>query len=282
MLKPLFKLTAISAIIAAGWLAFAQAGEIRLFYLAGQKIITGPQALERLEGIRFVLVGEHHDQAQHHRAQLQVIKALHQSGRRVAVGLEMFRRDSQTDLDQWSSGKIREDRFKPVYLDNWNYDWELYRPIFEYARMEKIPMAGLNVSRTITTQVAYHGFESLNADQKGSLEGITCDVTAEYRDFVRRAYGAHGHGRMDFGRFCEAQLVWDSAMAVYAIDYLRQHPDSVLVILAGSGHARKLGIPAQLAKRTILPYAVLLPETTGIFDAAHTSVQDADFIILKE
>jgi len=282
MLKMMLKMTAMTAIILLGWFAAAQAREFRLFDLAGQKILSGPQALKRLEGIRFVLVGEHHDRAEHHRVQLQVIKALHQSGRKVAVGLEMFRRDSQADLDRWASGQISEDRFKPVYLDNWNYDWELYRPIFEYARIEKIPMAGLNVPRTITAQVAYHGFESLNADQKGSLEGITCDVTAQYRDFVRRAYGAHGHGQMDFGRFCEAQLVWDTAMAVHAIDYLQPYPDQVMVILAGSGHARKLGIPAQLAKRTTRPVAVLLPETAGVFDPGHTSVQDADFIVLHD
>jgi uncharacterized iron-regulated protein len=281
MLKSMLKTTVLAAIVLAGWLAPAKAREFRLFDLAGQKVLSGTAALERLRGVRFILVGEHHDRADHHRAQLEVIKALQQSGRKVAVGLEMFRRDSQADLDRWVAGETSEDRFKPIYLDNWNFGWDLYRPIFDYARREKIPMIGLNVSRNLTAQVAYHGFESLNSDQRGSLEGITCDVTAEYRDFVRRAYGAHGHGQMDFGRFCEAQLVWDTAMALNAIDYLQQHPDTVLVILAGSGHARKLGIPAQLAKRTTWPVVVVLPETAGIFDPEHTSVQDADFLILR-
>jgi len=282
MLKPMLKITALAAIVLAGWLAPAKARELRLFDLAGQKVLSGTAALERLRGVRFVLVGEHHDRADHHRAQLEVIEALQQSGRKVAVGLEMFRRDSQADLDRWVAGETSEDRFKPIYLDNWNFGWDLYRPIFDYARREKIPMTGLNVSSNLTAQVAFHGFESLNADQRGSLEGITCNVTAQYRDFVRRAYGAHGHGQMDFGHFCEAQLVWDTAMALNAIDYLQHHPDTVLVILAGSGHARKLGIPAQLAKRTTWPVVVLLPETAGIFDPEHTSAQDADFLILNE
>lgn len=278
----LMTMAALAAVILTGWLAPARARELRLFDLAEGRLIAGDQALERLKEVRIVLVGEHHHSADHHHAQLRVIEALDQSGRKVAVGLEMFRQDSQTDLDQWVAGMIDEERFKPIYLDNWNFGWALYRPIFDYARKEKIPMVGLNVSRTITSQVAYHGFESLTKDQKGSLEGITCDVTVEYRDFIRRAYGAHGHGRMDFGRFCEAQLVWDSIMAVHAANYLRQHPETVMVILAGSGHARKMGIPTQLAKRTTLPYVVMLPETPGEFDGAHTSVQDADFIILNE
>jgi hypothetical protein len=190
------------------------------------------------------------DNPDHHQAQLKVIHALHKAGRNVAVGLEMFRRDSQDALDKWITGKTSEAQFKPIYLDNWNFDWELYGPIFNYAQKNRIPMVGLNVARKITAQVAHKGFASLNEAQRGALEGITCDVTRQYREFISKAYGAHGHGKMTFNRFCEAQLVWDTAMAIYAIEYLQQQPDAVMVILAGSAHARKLGIPTQLAKRT--------------------------------
>jgi uncharacterized iron-regulated protein len=269
-------------IVLSGWRVAARAGELRLFDLAQGKIISPARALERLGDMRIVLVGEHHTNAEHHRAQLQIIRSLHQAGRKVAVGLEMFRHDSQAELDQWVAGKIDETRFKADYLDNWNYDWKLYRPIFDYARGQKITLVGLNVPPDITAQVAYHGFDSLTAKQKGSLEGITCDVSAEYEAYIRRAYGAHGHGHMNFGRFCEAQLVWDAAMATNAIAFAQSHPHTILVILSGSGHARKPGIPAQLAKRRSWPVAVLLPATSGIFDAAHLSSRDADFLILSE
>jgi len=281
-LRNLTVIAAAAVAILVGWLVEVQAGELRLFDLAHGKAVTESQALERLGGMRIVLVGEHHNNAEHHLAQFQVIRALHRAGRKVAVGLEMFRSHSQADLDQWVAGGIDEARFKAIYLDSWNFPWELYRPIFEYARRQKIVMVGLNVSRDITTQVAFHGFDSLTSAQKGDLEGVTCDVTGEYKAYIQRAYGAHGHGRMDFSRFCEAQLVWDTAMAMNAIAYVDSHPDSILVILAGSGHARKPGIPAQIAKRKSWPVAVLLPATADIFDAAHLSSQDADFLILNK
>lgn len=255
---------------------------VRLFDLEQKDVISDAMAIERLKDARIVLVGEHHNNPDHHQAQLRVIETLHKAGRKVAVGLEMFRQDSQDALDQWVSGQTSEAHFKPIYLDNWNFDWGLYGPIFKYARENRIPMVGLNVSRKITAQVAYKGFASLNDVQKGALEGITCNVTPQYRAFISKAYGAHGHGNMNFNRFCEAQLVWDTAMAVYAIDYLDQAPDTVMVILAGSGHARKLGIPTQLAKRTPWPFVVVLPETKGVFDTASLSVEDADFIMLNE
>lgn len=255
---------------------------VRLYDLQQQDVVSDAVAIERLKAARIVLVGEHHNNRDHHQAQLKVIQTLNKAGRKVAVGLEMFRQDSQDALDQWIASQTSEAQFKPIYLDNWNFDWGLYGPIFNYARENQIPMVGLNVSRKITAQVAYQGFASLNKAQKGALEGITCNVTPQYREFIGKAYGAHGHGIMNFDRFCEAQLVWDTAMAVYAIDYLEQQPDKVMVILAGSGHARKLGIPTQLAKRTPWPFVVVMPETNGVFDTASISVEDADFIMLNE
>lgn len=255
---------------------------VRLFDLKQQIMVLDDQAIQRLETARIVLVGEHHNNAAHHEAQLKVIRSLHEAGRKVAVGLEMFRKDSQTALDQWIDGQTSEAQFKPIYLKNWNYGWALYGPIFNYARENRIPMVGLNVSRKITAQVAYKGFDSLNSEQRGALEGITCNVTTEYRGFIGKAYSAHGHGNMNFERFCEAQLVWDTAMAIYAVDYLKANPDTVMVILAGSGHVRKLGIPTQLDKRVTWPYAVVLPETKGVFDAQSITANDADFILLND
>lgn len=256
-------------------------GQLRFYDLNQGKTLSESQAVAQMGKTRIVLVGEHHNNRDHHQAQLEVIQALHRSGKKVVVGMEMFRKGSQGHLDQWVAGELDEDQFKPIFNDNWSYGWQLYRPIFEFARQNRIPMVGLNVPRRITSQVAYHGFASLNSEQRGVLEGITCNVTLEYREFIKRAYGAHAHGQMDFTRFCEAQLVWDTAMAMHAVEYLEHHPDAVMVLIAGSGHARKLGIPTQLDKITPWAYAVVLPETEGVFDAQRLTIADADYILLS-
>jgi uncharacterized iron-regulated protein len=281
--RPLMQLlvltTAVLALSACRTAAITDS--LKVYDLERGQQLSDTQALQRLQRSRIVLVGEHHNNADHHLAQLQVIQALHRAGQKVAVGMEMFRRDSQHALDEWTSGRMEEQRFIEVFYTNWTFGWKLYRPILAYARDHRIPVVGLNVSRKITAQVAHHGFQSLNSEQKGTLEGIVCDVTQEYRDFVQRAYGAHGHSRMKFEQFCEAQLVWDSAMALNAIEYLKQNDERIMVIVAGSGHARKLGIPTQLAKRSDLPYIVVLPETKGIFEKQFLTDQDADLILLK-
>ena len=236
-----------------------------------------------LSDARLILVGEHHNNRFHHDAQLEIIRILHQAGRQVVVGLEMFRRDSQEELDRYVAGQIAEADFLPIYLDNWNYDWSLYRPVFHYAREHRLPMVGLNVPRELTRQVARRGFDSLSPDQKGQLHNISCDITGAYRDYVFRAFGGHGgsHGHMQFEYFCQAQLVWDSIMAIHAADYLERHPDTVMVVIAGAGHARKPGIPAQFRQRSRLPVLVLLPEAPGSMDADTVDFADADYILLR-
>ena len=231
---------------------------------------------------RIIIVGEHHANEQHHRAQLEVVRALVKSGAKVAIGLEMFRSDSQSDLDRWVAGEIRDEAFEKIYYDNWTFPWDTYRVIFDYAREHRVPLVGLNVSRTITAQVARKGFKSLSNEQRGKLSDVTCIVDEEYRNYIRKAIGAHAHGKMNFTHFCEAQLVWDSIMAINAIDYLRANPDSILVLLCGVGHARKGAIPRQIRNRSSLPYVVFLPEAAGSISLETLTSDDADYLITLE
>jgi uncharacterized iron-regulated protein len=252
----------------------------RMYDLNQKKELLMSQALSDLKKNRIVLVGEHHSNRQHHMAQLAVIRALKEAGLQVAVGLEMFRKESQPALDQWISGEIDAEGFEKIFYDNWNFPWQAYRKIFEYARDQQIPMIGLNVPREITRQVSRNGFKSLSSQQKDKLSEVSCIVDQEYMNYIRKAFGSHAHGQLNFIYFCEAQLVWDSAMAVYTLDYLEKNPDSIVVILSGAGHARKGAVPRQIRVRSDLPFAVILPEIPGSIDAAIISSSDADYIML--
>lgn len=245
---------------------------------SGQALPLAGQG-EALAAHRIILVGEYHTAAGHHQAQLAVIQSLVAAGKKVAVGMEMFRRDSQPSLDAWVAGGLDESAFEAVYRDNWNYPWPLYQPILVYARQNGLPLVGLNVPRGVTRQVAREGFGSLSAEERQDLPFVTCDVDADYMAYIRKAYGAHGHGQMNFNHFCEAQLVWDKAMAANALRFLEDHPSHIIVVLTGSGHARKGGIPTQLRKMGAVEHLVILPEVPGAVDQESLDHQDADFLI---
>jgi uncharacterized iron-regulated protein len=258
----------------------AHSADPLLYDLNRTRAIRLSEIVAELKQNRIVLVGEHHGNETHHRAQLAVIQSLQEAGARVAIGLEMFRSDSQPALDRWTGGNLSVEEFQKIYYDNWNFPWPAYSMIFEYAREKQIPMIGLNLSRDITRQVSRQGFASLTDAQRGRLADVTCRVDEEYMNYIRKAYGAHAHGNLDFTYFCEAQLVWDNIMAINALEYTKQHSDAVVVILTGTGHAQKGAVPRQIRERADIAYAVILPQVPGTIDANTIAKEDADYILL--
>jgi uncharacterized iron-regulated protein len=252
----------------------------RIYDLQNNKEMLMSEVIPELKKNRIILVGEHHTNQNHHFAQLNVIQSLNEAGVQVAIGLEMFRNDSQQALDHWVDGNIGEAQFQEIYYDNWTYPWSAYQMIFEYAKKEKIPMIGLNVPRDITRQVSRKGFNSLSEEQKGKLANVSCRVDKEYMDYIKKAFGGHGHGKLNFTYFCEAQLVWDSAMAINTLEYLKKYPDAVVVLLAGTGHVRKGAVPRQIRLRSDTPHAVILPKIKGIIDPQTVGLKEADYIML--
>jgi uncharacterized iron-regulated protein len=271
----------LGIVAAAAAVAAVAGGEKRLYIIESETAVPLSDALSQLKQNRIILVGEHHTSKAHHANQLAVIRALHEAGEPVAVGMEMFRSDSQPALDRWSAGETTEADFVRVYYDNWNYDWNMYAQILRYARDNRIPVVGLNVPRAITSQVARHGFQSLTDEQRGKLKDVACIVDRTYMEFIKQAYGAHAHGDLNFEYFCEAQLVWDNIMAINALDFIAAHPGAIMVIVTGNGHAWKGGIPAQIAARSDVPSSVILPEIPGVTEPGMVDTDDADYLFLR-
>src|SRR6185369_10035381 len=74
--------------------------------------LLSPNQLEaRLRDTRLLLVGESHTTADFHRVELRVIRTLHDAGRNVAIGLEMYPYTEQPSLDRWRDGLLTESGF---------------------------------------------------------------------------------------------------------------------------------------------------------------------------
>ena len=140
-------------------------------------------------------------------------------------------------------------------------------------------MVGLNIPSAVTRQVGRKGFSSLPENLRQHLPPVSCNVDEIYQDFIRRAMGvAHKHGT-EFDYFCEAQLVWDTSMAWHAVQFLKENPDYTIVILAGSGHAWKRGIPEQVRRQSSLTFRVILPEMPRL-DRESVTLADTDYLWL--
>lgn len=241
-----------------------------------------PEELIRdLATAQVVFIGELHDHVGHHQAQLSVIRALLKDQRPLAIGLEMFRKDSQPALDRWTGGNYPLRNFLKDYNDNWSM-WEAYRELFEFARREQVKMVGLNIPRAISSKVARHGFAALPEEERRALGNVQCRVDPEYGEFIRRAMGGHGGHGQQYLFFCEAQLLWDTMMARHAAEFLKANPHYRLVVLTGSGHAWKFGMPRQLLEQMDVTYRVVLPEVTGRVTRTQVGPETADYLWLDE
>lgn len=274
-----WRLYTITLLLSLAWAGHVAAHS---FDLNRQQVVTLEEIIADLSQVQTVFIGEDHDQKAHHDAQLQIIKELHAQGVELSIGLEMFRRDGQPELDRWVVGEIGEADFSRIFVQHWS-DWYLYWEIFVYARDKKIPLLGLNITRDIVNQVARSGFDSLSTTQRESLPLAACNVSAGYRRFIRRTLDGHPHDGTAFNNFCEAQILWDASMAANLAanlaDYLKSKPQQTVVVLAGSGHSWKHGIPEQLARLGSYSSRVLLPEIPGRIDVQHSSAEEADYLL---
>lgn len=253
----------------------AGAAALRFERLADGSQVTLPALAKELARPGIVYLGERHDRAQDHALQLAVLTALHAAGATLAVGLEMWPAADQARLDDWVAGRVDEVQTAKAFAGHWGDAWPLYRDIFRFCRERRVPMVGLNVPREVVRKVATEGFASLTPEEIGLLPPIACQVAPDYAKFIRRMYGAHGHGSGDFTHFCEAQMVWDAGMAAHAVRYCGTHPRGTLAVLCGTIHAWKPAIPHQVS--LLLPKVVqtVIEPQGSAMEAAGPA--DADF-----
>lgn len=222
---------------------------------------TLSDVIEKAAEKKIVYVGEYHDRFAHHNVELQVIKDLHRKDPKIAVGMEMFQRPSQKALDDYISGAIDEREFlkKSEYFKRWSFDYNLYKPILDFARTEKIPVIALNQKSEIVDKVSKGGMDSLSSDEKKETPAQMDFSDSEYRDRLRRVFEQHRNRERDFDFFYQAQILWDETMAESIDAYLQKNPDRRMIVITGSGHQMfGAGIPKRAFRRNGLAYATIL------------------------
>jgi hypothetical protein len=165
----------------------------------------------------------------------------------------------------------------------WDFDAQLYLPLFRFARQHRLPMLALNVERSLVKEVRAHGWDAVPEIRREGV-GRPAPPEARYRDSLKSVFEAHpaqrnGEGRFD--RFVEAQTLWDRAMAEGIAAHLRSNPRRLVVGILGAGHIRDgYGVPHQLKALGVTPQATLLTWPSDLACAALTpGLADALFVI---
>lgn len=228
--------------------------------------------LEMLAERSVVLLGESHDEAEHHRWQLHTIAALFSRQPDMVLGFEMFPRRVQPVLDRWSKGELSEADFlrEVDWPRIWGFDTELYLPLFHFARMHRLPMLALNVDRETSRRVAEKGIAIPSGEREDV--GDPAPASSSYRDRLFAAFKEHrdsgqeeaGADSERFSRFLQAQLFWDRAMAEAITGARRNGRRPLVVGIMGKGHVEYgQGVAHQLAALGVDDVATALPWHVG-------------------
>lgn len=236
-----------------------------------------------------VLLGESHTDVNHHRWQLHTLAALHGRGGNIVIGFEAFPRRLQPVLNDWVEGKLTDDAFLKAteWRQVWGYDASLYMPLFQFARLNRIPMIALNVERKLVSQVGQQGWAAIPPSEREGLSDPAPASPAYQRELARiyamkkmmppgfdpgsippgtpmpepdEAALAAAMKEPEFIRFVEAQLTWDRAMAEALASAKAKSANATIVGVVGSGHVvRGHGVPHQLKALGIAAVTSLIP-----------------------
>lgn len=252
-----------------------------------KKAISFGEMIDRLEDADLICLGETHDSVPCHRIQREIIEALFARDGRLGVGMEMFQRPYQKDIDRYFRGEIGEEDFLKAteYRQRWGFDWSLYRPIVEFCRRNGVPLAALNAPKELTHRISKVGYAALTDEEKKQLGAIDFQVK-DHRDYwyerLPKMHGQKDATPEQKERGYEVMTVWDGYMAASAVQFQRDRDVRRMVVLAGSGHVeRGFGIPNRAAKRTGGKAATVRIEVGGDPDKSDAEPTTDYVIVVK-
>ncbi len=206
--------------------------------LASGRALTPQELVERLAVAPRVLVGEQHDNPDHHALQLWLLRQLAAQRPQGSLLMEMLNPDQQAKVDAAQAatraGQPPADAYQAL---SWqaNWDWGVYGPLVTYALRQPYPLLSANLDRAQIMQIY---------KQRPTLSGeasTTQRVQATLLDDIRESH---------CGLLPEAQM---PAMLAVQQQRDRRMAERLLaaptpaLLLAGAFHVRKdLGVPLHL------------------------------------
>lgn len=226
----------------------------RVWQPATRSFVT-PQTVERaLAAADFVLLGEKHDNPDHHLLQAALVRAMTAAGRRPAIVLEMITEDRQPEIDLWRSAKPVDGAELGAAVD-WEKSgwppWSTYRPIADAAVQASLPLRGGNLPRRLVKAIHKDGLAALDAERRSRLrldETLPKDVATAMLEVL-----FEGHCRLmpktALSPLLDVQRTRDAMLADNLHRAAALEGADGAVLIAGSGHVRAdRGAPLHLAK----------------------------------
>jgi uncharacterized iron-regulated protein len=214
----------------------------RLWDAGTQSFIDEAELLRRSASAEILLLGETHDNTEHHRLQLRVLQARLAAGARPALLMEQFDTDQQAALGE----ARRAGKDLAPLMRGW--DWPQYAPLVALADKEGLALVAANLPRAATRPVVREGYATLAAGEvkRLALEAVWDEARQQYLAGVIEASHCGMVTPVLRDGLVRAQRLRDATLSDAALGKL----DGGVIFILGRGHARHdVGVPLYLAAR---------------------------------
>ena len=225
----------------------------RIWDVSSARFIGRQSLVTRLALADFLLLGERHDNADHHLLQAEVLRSLIALGRRPAVGFEMFGLDDASAIANHLAF-APNDAAGLGRAVNWNKrgwpDWAIYQPIAEAALQAKLRIVATNLPLATVRKMSRDGLAALEPSVRRELgldrplsESMFASMAADIRD-AHCGYASEESVKA----MVDVQRARDAQMAQSLI--AASNRDGAILV-AGAGHVRNdYGIPVYISAKT--------------------------------
>ena len=137
----------------------------RIWDVRAGRFASEPELVRALSQASYVLLGETHDNPDHHLLQARLLQEMVRTGRRPALAFEMLDVDQQGQVD----AVLRGPAPTPASLRD-AVDWDrsgwpafaMYQPIFQVGLAAHLPIVAANLSRPLARAVIHLGMGALS------------------------------------------------------------------------------------------------------------------------
>lgn len=204
---------------------------------------------DAMTGADLVLLGEVHDNPDHHLLQARFIRTIVAGGRRPALALEMLTSELQPAVDAARARTPREpENLAPVWKQGGWPDYDLYRPVLAAGLEAGLPIVAANLPRDEARALVMKGIGAADPALRGRLERgpvLPPDAVAALRKEMMDSHcGELPAAMMD--PMILAQRARDATMADRLAAAARQSGGGILI--TGNGHATASDVPSWLAQ----------------------------------
>jgi uncharacterized iron-regulated protein len=212
--------------------------------------------MERLKRAKIVYLGEKHDNPEHHRLQVKILRSLLRMGRRPAVVFEMFARDVNPALSAYLKHP-KADLSKVPEIVGWKRmgwpDWRMYAPLVEIAHRRRLPVVGADLNAALSRKIGRRGLGALPPEVAREL--ALGPPEARHRSLVLDdLYESHCRmmPREKLGSLYDAWRARNRAMALSILDVVQRmnaEGGNGAIVITGGGHADRIrGLPPHVSK----------------------------------